>query len=286
MTEAYPYFLPDKSHFNLGPIPINGTQQNIEFFYNYKQLSEHLYRGEIGKEHLLLKPSSSLLPEIIPFLSNFEEYFRVIDIGERLRRILPKICWLADSFFKNGLAHPVCVHYNPRIQQNVIHPGGIRNHVIKLFHTWPTVDCFYFNTGGVKFNFMKSLEAVSLSKLLSYKETMHMKLIADHCSIIPHINLDPWSVDPNVTTWTEFVYRRLANPYFKISSNRPIPYLEPWTKSNDQYAIEITIDENVNESHPEWNDIVCKCIILSIIGKSYKSDLLNIVHKIVVTTPE
>ena len=285
MIETYPYFLKDNNQFNLESIPINSVQKNIDFFYSYKRSSEYLYRGEIGKDHLLLKPSGSLLYEITPFLINFEEYFQVIDIHERSRRILPKICWLADSFFKNGLANPICVHYNPRIQQNVIHPGGIRNHIIKLFYNLPTVDCFYFNTGGVKFDFMKSLQNVTSDKLLSYKETMYMNLVADHCSIIPHINLDPWSVNTNVEKWTEFVYRRLSNPYFKIYSNRPITHMEPWTTANDDHAIEITINASVNESHPAWNDIVCKCIILSIIGKSYESDLLTVVHKIAVTTP-
>ena len=285
MIETYPYLLKKDNHFNLESIPINSVQKNINFFYTYKRSSENLYRGEIGKDHLLLKPSSSLLYEIIPFLINFEEYFRVIDIHERSRRILPKICWLADSFFKNGLAQPICVHYNPRIQQNVIHPGGIRNHLIKLFHDLPTVDCFYFNTGGVKFDFMKELQVVSSEELLSCKETMYIHLVADHCSIIPHINLDPWSVNLNVEKWTEFIYRRLSNPNFKIYSNKTITHMEPWTTVNDEHAIEITISENLNEWDPEWNDVVCKSIILSIIGKSYKSDLLTVVHKIAVTTP-
>jgi hypothetical protein len=285
MEDVYPYYLKPDKPFHIEPLPIYSLEQNVDCFYKYKRSYENLYIGNINKEHLLLKPSHGLLNEIKPFLVNHKRYLRVIDVNDRPRRILPKICWLTDSFFKNKLEHPVCVHYNPRIQQNVIHPGAIRIHVLTLFQETEAVNCFYFNTGGVHFDFMESLKILDQDELLKLQKNMQVVLMADHGSIIPHVNLDPQSNDPAITRWTEFICKRLADPNFKISTNYPIVNLLPWTTENNDSTVEIRLDDSVNELHPQWEDIVCKCIILSIIGKPYKSPLLNIEHKLNVMTP-
>jgi hypothetical protein len=154
-----------------------------------------------------------------------------------------------------------------------------------LFQEAQSVNCFYFNTGGVQFDFMQSLKIINQDELLTLKKNMEVVLMADHGSIIPHVNLDPQSNDPAITRWTEFICKRLIDPAFKISINYPIVDLLPWATQNNDSTVEIHIDSSVNELHPEWEDIVCKCIILSIIGKSYKSPLLTIEHKLNVMTP-
>lgn len=285
MNDAYPYFLKPDEQFHIKSLPIYTLESNVNFFYSHKQSDENLYIGSIDKEHLFLKHSHSLLNEIKPFLVHYKRYFRVVDVRDRLRRILPKVCWLTDSFFKKGFEYPVCVHYNPRIQKNVIHPGAIRIHVIKLFQEANAVNCFYFNTGGVNFDFMSSLKIINQNDLLKLKKNMELMLTADHGSIIPHINLDPNSNDTAITIWTEFIHHRLTDSNFKISINYPIFELHPWTTQNNDATVKIHVDSSVNELHPKWEDIVCKCIILSIIGRSYKSDLLIIEHTLAVTTP-
>jgi hypothetical protein len=284
--EIHPYKLQQDGQFNLESIPVYGTEERIEFFYKYKRPTENLYTGYIDKTNLLLKDSKSLLDSITAYFVKKQFHTpREVIVKNFNNRLFPKVCWLTDSFFKVGFKHLVSVHYNPRIQQNVMHPGSTRNHVIKLFQESMPVNCMYYNTGGVEFEFMKSLEIFDKAALLKFKDDMKIELVADHCSIIPHINLDIDTVRPNVQKWQEFIYRRLISPTFTVTSNKNIRILAPWYKPPGEAQIEITIGD-ITDRHPEWNDIVCKCAILSVLGRSYKSELLTVNHKLSFATPE
>ena len=280
MKNRHPYIIRPNTEFNLEPIPVFGTDNRIDFFYQYKRSTENLYLGNIDKKHLLLKRSGSLLDSINSYFINkqYESKEIVDDFGKRL---FPKVCWLTDSFLKNGFRYPISVHYNPRLQTNVIHPGSIRNHVIKLFHQEPAVNCLYFNTGGVNFEYLNSLKIFNKEDLLKYKDCSYLELVADHTSIIPHINLDPGSVKPNIVNWQEFIYRRLISPTFTISANKKIDILRPWYV-NSNANIEITVGE---VSELELDDITCKAAILAILGKSCETPELTVKHNISFGTP-
>jgi hypothetical protein len=280
VKNRHPYIIRPDTEFNLESIPVFEIDNRIDFFYQYKRSTENLYLGNIDKKHLLLKRSESLLDSIKSYFVNnqYESQEIVDDFGKRL---FPKVCWLTDSFLKNGFRYPISVHYNPRLQTNVVHPGSIRNHVIKLFHQEPAVNCLYFNTGGVDFEYINSLKIFNKEDLLKYKDVIQLELVADHASIIPHINLDPNSVKPNIVKWQEFIYRRLMSPSFTISSNIKIDILLPWYV-NSGANIEITIG---NVSDLELVDIVCKAAILAILGKSYSTPELTVKHNIAFETP-
>lgn len=282
MKDLYPYKIYQDAPFIRNSIPVYGSVERIEFFHRYKRPSEHLYIGDIDKDRLLLKDSSLLLRAITPYFLH-KHYENETAVDDHYLKLFPKVCWLTDSLYKVGFKFPISVHYNPRIQQNVIHPGSIRNHIIKLFQETPPVKCLYFNTGGVEFDFIKELKIFTKEDLLEYKDILEIELVADHGSIIPHINLDPQSVKPNVVKWQEFIFRRLINATFSIFSNKEIEFLKPWYTTKDKATIEIEIGDVVSES--EWSDIVCKCAILAIIGKSYKSEKLTVTHKLSFPTP-
>lgn len=284
IPSQYPYSLSPTTWFHLEPIPVFGTEERVDFFHKYKRPTEHLYIGNIDAKHLALETSSSLIPRINNYF--LQEQFLDENISEDVtKRLLPKICWLADSFFKIGFTHPVLVHYNPRIKQNVIHPGSVRSVIIRLFHTTLNANCMYFNTGGVNFDFMKSLRILTKDELLGYKENIDIEMVADHGSIIPHINLDIRSVKTNIKRWQEFIYRRLTSQTFSIFCNQDIKILRPWYVARAEDAnIEIIIDKlQVNEI---YDDIICKAVILSIIGKSYSSPSLTVKHKLTFSTPD
>jgi hypothetical protein len=127
---------------------------------------------------------------------------------------------------------------------------------------------------------MKPLRILTRDELLSYKENIDIEMVADHGSIIPHINLDIWSVKTNIKRWQEFVYRRLTSHTFSIFCKHDIKILRPWYVANAEDAnIEIVVDK-VND------DIICKAVILSIIGKSYSSPSLTVKHKLTFSTPD
>ena len=281
MNNYYPYTIPKDVPFHREAIPVFGTVERIEFFYKYKRDNEKLYVGNIDKDNLLLKESNDLLN----FIKNYfvEKHFENKNIvNDFNRRLFPKVCWLADTHFKQGFKYPISVHYNPRIRRNVIHPGSIRNHIIKLFQQEQPVKCLYFNTGGVKFNFINLLGIFSKGDLLEYVENLEIELIADHGSIIPHINLDPISVKPNIEKWQDFICTRLTSQEYRIFSNKPIDFLKPWCVAKAEANIEIIIGDVTNS---EWDDIQCKLAILTVLGKSYESEKLTVKHKIVIDTP-
>jgi hypothetical protein len=196
-------------------------------------------------------------------------------------RTLPKMCWLTDSFLKNGFKYPLSVCYNSNTQKNIVNRGGNRLQVLSLFQNSPTINCLYFNTGGVDFDFMKSLRLFDRGELSSYEENLEIELVNESNSIVPRINLDTNSLKPNVLIWHEFIRKRLASSTFTIFSNIDIDMLKPWYASENDANIKIHIKDS-----SAWADIVCKCVILAIIGKSYESDSLTVIHKNSFETPK
>lgn len=279
MKKFYPYTLPNLESYHLETIPIFGTEERIDFFYKYKRSTENLYIGEIDKRNLLLKNSNPILNPVVDYFTK-KQFLNDNIISDFDKRVFPKLCWLTDSFMKYGFKYPLSVHYNPRTRQNVIHPGAIRNHIIHLFHTASTVECLYFNTGGVEFDFIDSLKIFTKTELVRLKENIEIEMVADHGSIIPHINLDVISVKPNILIWQDFIRQRLASRTFKIYSNIDIGIFSPWQASEDEARIQIYIKDT-----KFWSDIVCKCAILAIIGKSYESDSLTVISKDSFETP-
>ena len=280
MKNFYPYTLPDRGPFHLETIPIQSIRERIDFFYKYKRSSENLYIGDIDTRHLLLRDSNWLLEPIKQYFQA-KSYLQDNTISAGTNHMFPKICWLAKSFTMHGFTHPVSVHYNPRIQQNVVHPGSARNHIIKLFHQTQTVKCLYFNTGGVNFDFMKSMQEFDQNELLANK-SLEFQLVADHGAIIPHVNLDATSVRANVISWQQFIYNRLRSPTFTVYSD--IEMFKPWYADEKDANIQIRFnnDSLVND----MPGLICKAIILAIIGKSFASDTLIVNHKCTVETPE
>lgn len=280
MKKFYPYALSSTDPYHLNWIPVYGTIERIEFFYKYKRASENLYIGHIDSEHLKFSTATDHISKISDWFSK-QRYLENNIPVKASERIFPKLCWLTDSLFKNGFDYPLCSHYNPRIQQNVIHPGSIRNMVINWFRKDSQVYCLYFNTGGVDFDFLKSLKIVDKDQLIERKKYIEIELVADHGAIIPHINLDVTSVVPNVEKWHTFVYRRLTSPSFSIFCNKDIEILKPWYTSKEDANIEI----NIHSTKEHWDDIVCKCAVLSILGRSYESEAFSITHKLSFDTP-
>lgn len=282
MRNIYPYSLSNTSPFELNGIPVYGTTERIDFFYKYKRPNENLYIGNIDKDNLLVRSDNGLYNSISRYLNN-KQFLKEHILNDFDIRTFPKVCWLANSFIEHGFKFPVSVHYNPRIRQNVIHPGTIRHQVIKLFQQTPAVNCLYFNTGGVEFDFMTELRIFQKSELLTYADSMEIEMVADHCSIIPHINLDVKSVILNITKWQEFIYRRLLSSTFSIFCNKDIEMIRPWITSEENADIHIHIGEL--QKGETMADLECKSIILSIIGKPYQSKSLTVFHKNSFETP-
>lgn len=282
MKNFYPYLIPNQTPYHRESIHVFGSKERIEFFYKYKRPTENLYIGNIDPAHLALRPMSDMYDQFYKYFQR-QQYLDETVPGDINKRLFPKVCWLVDSLFKTGFKYPVMAHYNPRTQTNVVHPGSIRSRVVNLFQQNSSIKCLYFNTGGVEFDFIKDLRIFEKDELISYVDNMEIEMIADHGSIIPHINLDVTSVHVNIKKWHEFVYRRLISPTFTINLTAGIDLLAPWYADDDNADIEIHIDKSVNSAM--YVEMVCKAMILAVVGKSYSSDLLTVKHKHIFENP-
>ena len=279
MQNSYPSEILSRTPFHYETVLGYNTKDRIEFFYTNKLATENLYMGEIDKSHINIDDSVGLLNSFVNYF--IKKQFLNENIFENVRfRTFPKMCWLTDSFIKRGFKYPLSVCYNTSTQKNIVNRGSNRMQVLSLFQNSPSINCLYFNTGGVKFDFMEPLRLFDRDELSSYEENLEIELVNESNSIVPRINLDIDSLKPNILIWQDFIRKRIASQTFTIYSNIGIEIFKPWAASEDEARIQIYVKD-----YTSWSDIVCKCAILAIIGKSYDSDSLTVISKDSFETP-
>lgn len=199
----------------------------IQLFLDCKLPEENLYLGKMPKSALLFEQPTSILKDIVRYFSDniHLKYLGVNDSYTRVIENFPKLCWLTEEYFAGTLRNPIGVHYNPRLGQNVIHPGGTRQRVINLWHREDTVQAVYFNTGGKKFNWLEKLSPVDILDIVD--PTVFLALVPDHGSLIPHIHYDQGLIPNNVR-----LYQNRINEFTKemprISFNVKDPFLKDY----------------------------------------------------------
>jgi len=268
--KPYPYFLSPEGRYHLHMAPIGSLMDRLDFFYKYKRPSENIYRGMIGKTDVSFEGMAYVLKIFTEYLTN-DYYQHPANRDTNLPiKLFPKLCWLTDEYLSGGFKHPVCLHYNPRTRKNVMHPGSTRNYVLDLFHKKFKLECLYFNTGGVEFDFMRSMKVVEKEELLRY-QNLHMNIAFDHCSTIPHINLDDQCITDNIPVWQERVKSKLSDPSFRIYMDNEIEILKKWQSSEEDASVKIYIENPTNR-----NEIVRACL-LAVTGHAYQSETLKVV---------
>ena len=241
----------------------------ISFFLKYKHREESLYIGKINRS-LLEFTSDEEIYNIIRTYFIEEKYNKRMSACEmdkgkdRALEDFPKLCWLTNDYNQTGFRNPLCVHYNPRTGKNVIHPGGSRNIIIKLFGTRP-ITCLYFNTGGVDFPWLKQFKIVNPA--MFHAKTTSWYLVADHGSLIPHVHFDTTTIPDNVARYHDLISDKLKT--FSFSTNVGIPFLEKWetTDSNLRFVFK--------KDHTSVD--VCKATILGLLGIPYNSPTLQVI---------
>jgi hypothetical protein len=266
---TYPYVLPATSTYWLNVANIGSSNDNIDFFYKYKRESENLYLGKLPPDQFILEGSDYIVKNFLNYLNNSLFLEPATNNSDLTVKQFPKLCWLADSYFREGFLQPVCIHYNPRIQHNAVHPGSTRNHIINLFHDNTDIDCLYFNTGGVKFEFMSTMSIVSKEQLLAYPH-VSMSIVFDHCSPIPHINVEGHTPLDYIPYWQNQVKNRFIESNFKIFMDKPIPQLLKWHTKDESVDMRVYIKDLTNK-----NDIAKACLLVAI-GKPYTSPTLTV----------
>ncbi len=274
MEELYPYSLNPTGHFHLNCIPVCGTEERVEFFYKYKRKSEDLFVGEMKVSDL-----GYVFHDFTPSITNYFLGKQYLDSSIHLdirKRLFPKLCWLTEDLLQDGFRFPLNVHYNPRIEKNVVHPGSIRNKILKLFKSDSSIKALYFNTGGVEFDFMNSMNIFTKEELLSYKKNLEIELVADHGSIIPHLNLDGNSVKDTSLVWQSVLKEKILSKDFKIFYDTELEFFKPWYTAKEHARIEIYTDFKKRDI---ISDVKAKIAILAVLGKSYECPSFKIICK-------
>ena len=240
---------------------------------------EKVWKGELPKSHLVFKPVSEIFCAADLF---FNEQAYMVDIPEdhgwdkNLTNFewLVKYVWLTYEFIQGGykFKYPLCCHYNPQENVNVIHPGGTRNLILDLFTDENySVSVRYFNTCGFYQDWMKNLEPMSLKEIK--QELWKTVMVADHATLIPHLLHTTVSTIPvNKKKWLKKISDRLLNDKLRLKTNHDIKHLMPWTTEDNH-----TVQVNFIDDDPTDQDIA-RALLTVLAGIDFKSSTLEVVH--------
>jgi len=209
----------------------------LDVIPRYWHLRETLHQGNIPKRELTFTESHEVFNDLENYILKEQWKVDVLEVPEwdvgfnnDLENWL-KFVWLTKEYLSKGFINPVCVHYNPRIRKNVIHPGGCRQQVLNLFHN-NSIHAIYFNTGGVRPKWLKKMKKVSVESLIA--QGWGINLVADHGSLIPHLLKDLDSIVVGKKQTQIMIQKNLSN--FKFTCNRKIDILSPWQTKDRRKA--------------------------------------------------
>jgi hypothetical protein len=246
-----------------------GNLEKIDLFYKLKKDSENLYKGFINDSFY---SKNSFTKDISTYLQQrkFLQDFSIENPPLPHEYRFPKCCWLADNLLSNGFENPLVAHYNPRLREHVVHPGAGRIVISQLFQTTP-IECLYFNTGGIQFDWLDRFTILDKDQLLQINFSL-FSLVADHGSMIPHIYFKNQIENyENIFRYHKFVKSRLADPKFQIKSNMNIEPLNHWLTDLNYAPIEIVVKTKKCSD----DDIMRSCI-LAVLGRAWDSDTLEV----------
>jgi hypothetical protein len=190
---------------------------HYELWSKYKSSEENLYLVDIPKEEFIYTPDSIIIDSIVGYLTSGIFYTG----SQCLRNSGPlwqrdfetylKFVWLTESYIDDKIKFPVGGHWNPRLEQNVFHPGAARNVILKLFHS-DRIKTVYFNTGGIKFNWLNDQKPITMEELKKlYSCSILFVLTADHGTLIPHVHFDTEKIDTSIPEYHRRIRSLLTN---------------------------------------------------------------------------
>ena len=249
----------------------------------YWRWGEALWIGDIPYSVLSFDPSEEIDSDIHLYFAgeyyNFEldqQPIKTIQTGEFSEaENFTKMCWLTEEYLNNNktFRNPLGSHYNPRIDKHVIHPGGCRNKIVKMFAD-PTsaVYSWYFNTRGIKPKWLKLLKKVDIEDLL-FTQEFRMAMVPDHGSMIPHVSKEVEEIAGHlVDTYPKL--KLLATEPRQFTSNVDMPYLERWKDNTQGVHIHINFKEGYRDLD------VYAAYILFALKRPYKGRYLEVmVHE-------
>lgn len=165
--------------------PFNKSNNfNVFIFEGFRNPQENLYVGKIPDEALKLEHNDKFYRKVVT------EFFTTT-ISEEVTSFTPSYLfakwydlttiWFRDRGFKGLLG----AHWNPRIKKVIVHPGGQRIKIVKMFPIY-NYDFVFFNTNGYKPHWITKMKHIDIRRL---EVDMNMSIggiTLDHGAAIPH----------------------------------------------------------------------------------------------------
>ena len=200
---------------------------------------------------------------------------------------IAKMLWLCDEFLDSDLTYdnPMCAHYDSDAMDNVIHPGGMRKCLLKMYcpddHE---IELFYFNTGG--FYHAESMENLRIvtrdeaSELCFNGEAVTGCLTADHGTIIPHLMVGSKVIFNRQDEYFRRCMNNLQRPDFNIYINLDYPYDNhsylDFLTSNPLDAKVIVEVKQVRNTDFELKRVLVLSIVHGLLLRPYEDDTIKI----------
>ena len=261
--------------------------------------SEALWYGTMQRRHL----ENTVIHTGYDRIANFfkhgfhrslsEDYqapFMTEDLPDVAIENISKLAWLCDEFLDNHKKYdnPLCAHYDPRQQDNIVHPGGMRKVLLKLYcDPSHNVETYYFNTGGFYDpDTMGDLRIVTESEaqeLHFNNDNLGIRgcLVADHGTLIPHLMVGSKVILDRQQEFLTRILKNVKNPDFKVFVNFEYPYhmhsyLDFLSSDpiNSQVLIEV---KQLRFSDYELNRILTLVVIHSILLRPFEDDTIKII---------
>jgi len=146
----------------------------------------------------------------------------------------PKVVWLTHDYLNNNhqFKNPIGAIYNPKYKKFDIHPGVIRNHILKIFPPLSkTVKSTIFNLDSTLPPEVKIIkEFKSAEEVISHFSPIGLRsyFTADRGCLVPHIHFDQPTHDEfmsgmnyHISKFSEYVSEYLKHFYFEFEQIPP-----------------------------------------------------------------
>jgi hypothetical protein len=247
--------------------------------------NEKLWFGDIDSKRLhifsdhltnLLKDFFYLQQYKIDINQNNYNSSTSLDQVSKLAYLLPQ--YLQTKSFRD----PFCTHYNPRLGEYVVHPGGTRQIILDLFHEG-TIKTWYFDTEGRQPSLLKNFRPVDLTKVFFQGSEDHMCLVPDHGTFIPHILKGSGvSALPQAQVDAHNLYKKkLTDPNYKIYTNSPdYKVFRLWNTHKEKKAnVVVTFNFDSLIPNDQLTKLYNKITLLILIGQDYSDSYVTVRHK-------
>ena len=250
------------------------SHESIEFMKKYKWEDENFYLTSIP-DNLIPKDFYRDLENQFSnlFLSDLKpefnwEYFATI-----------KLCWLSSELIKNKkFRSHIGAHWNPRLRKVIPHPGSQRYKVLYFFDKTSESKYLFWNTNGIKFDWMKEEDIIPLDKDDKLLKQYYFGLTLDHGGFIPHPCLDrDGPMDDSSVDYYKTVYNNLKSNKVYIDNKNPnkflVDTLKKYTSTQDKATIQIHFKKQTKKAI--YKSLIIFCLACEFEDSDIKVKFIN-----------